>query len=88
MINAYWQELQFQIQEGAPQDWARIVDTGLPSPNDFSESGLPLQQSIYQVAPRSIVVLVRASARNCSLVILSERRRMAALHCVSRITVY
>ena len=58
MINAYWQELQFQIQEGAPQDWARIVDTALPSPNDFSECGLPLQQSSYQVAPRSIVVLV------------------------------
>jgi len=60
MINAYWEELQFQIQEGAPQDWARIVDTDLPSPNDFSECGLLLQQSIYQVAPRSIVVLVRA----------------------------
>jgi len=59
MINAYWQELQFQVQKGAPQDWARIVDTGLPSPNDFSECGLPLQQSICQVAPRSIVVLVK-----------------------------
>ena len=60
MINAYWQELQFEIQEGAPQDWVRIVDTALPSPDDFSECGLPLQQSIYQVAPRSIIVLVRA----------------------------
>jgi glycogen operon protein len=60
MINAYWQELQFQIQEGTPQDWSRIVDTDLPSPDDFSECGLPLQQSIYQVAPRSIVILVRA----------------------------
>ena len=59
MINAYWQLLQFQIQEGAPQDWARIVDTDLPSPLDFSEHGLPLQQSIYQAAPRSMVVLVR-----------------------------
>jgi len=59
MINAYWEELQFHIQEGSPQDWIRIVDTDLPSPNDFLEHGLPLQQSIYQVAPRSIVVLVR-----------------------------
>ena len=59
MINAYWQELQFQIQEGAPQDWVRIVDTALPSPDDFSESGLPLHRSQYQVCPRSIVVLVR-----------------------------
>jgi glycogen operon protein len=60
MINAYWEKLQFQIQEGTPQDWLRIVDTELPSPDDFSECGLPVQQSIYQVAPRSIVVLVRA----------------------------
>jgi isoamylase len=59
MINAYWQELQFQIQEDAPQDWLRIVDTALPAPDDFSDFGLPLQQSTYRVAPRSIVVLVR-----------------------------
>jgi isoamylase len=60
MINAYWEELQFQIQEGTPQGWLRIVDTDLASPDDFSECGLPLSQSIYQVAPRSIVILVRA----------------------------
>jgi isoamylase len=60
MINAYWEELQFQIQEGTPQDWVRFVDTGLPSPDDFSEPGSPLQRSIYQLAPRSIVVLVRS----------------------------
>lgn len=59
MINAYWQELQFQIQEGAPQDWLRIVDTALPVPDDFSECALPLQQLMYSVAPRSVVVLVR-----------------------------
>jgi hypothetical protein len=51
MINAFWQELQVQIQEGAPQDWLRIVDTSLLSPGDFSERGLPLQQALYQVAP-------------------------------------
>jgi glycogen operon protein len=59
MINAYWETLRFQIQEGAPQDWVRIVDTALPAPDDFSEFGLPIQQSTYRVAPRSIVVLVR-----------------------------
>ncbi|HKM66170.1 MAG TPA: isoamylase [Candidatus Acidoferrum sp.] len=59
MVNAYWDALQFQIQEGAPQDWARIVDTALPTPDDFSELSLPIQQSTCQVAPRSIVVLVR-----------------------------
>ena len=59
MINAYWQELRFEIQEGTPQDWVRVVDTDLPSPTDFSEHGLPLQGLVYQVASRSIVVLVR-----------------------------
>jgi len=59
MINAYWQERQFQIQEGAPQDWLRVVDTALPAPDDFSECGLQLQQLMYTVAPRSVVVLVR-----------------------------
>ena len=63
MINAYWHELQFQIQEGASKDWLRIVDTALPSPGDFSEFGSPVKQSTYQVAPRSIVVLVRANTK-------------------------
>ena len=63
MINAYWEPLQFKIQEGAPQDWLRIVDTNLPSPDDFSEHSLPMQQSIYQVGPRSVVVLVRSKTK-------------------------
>jgi len=60
MINAYWEELQFRIQEGTPQDWVRVVDTSLPTPDDFAELGVPLKHATYQVAPRSIVVLVRA----------------------------
>ena len=59
MINAYWQELPFHIQDGTPQEWIRVVDTGLPTPDDFSESGSALQEAAYRVAPRSIVVLVR-----------------------------
>ena len=59
MINAYWQALPFRIQEGAAQDWLRVVDTERPSPTDFVEGGFPLQSLNYEVAPRSIVVLVR-----------------------------
>jgi glycogen operon protein len=59
MINAYWKELEFQIQGGAEREWRRIVDTALPSPDDFSEHGLPLDHSKYTVAPRSIAVLLR-----------------------------
>jgi len=63
MINAYWEALQFEIQEGSPRDWVRIVDTDLLSPLDVSEFGLPLQGSVYQVAPRSVVVLLRARTK-------------------------
>lgn len=59
MINTYWEELQFDIQEGTAHEWKRIVDTSLPSPDDFSGHGLPLKRARYAVAPRSIVVLVR-----------------------------
>ncbi len=59
MINAYWQALEFQVQEGAPQDWLRIVDTDLPRPDDFPESGSLLRELSYKVGPRSVVVLVR-----------------------------
>jgi isoamylase len=62
MTNAYWEEVPFRIQEGTPQDWVRIVDTSLPTPDDFAELGVPLKHATYRVAPRSIVVLVRARA--------------------------
>ena len=59
MINGNWEELEFQIQEGSPQEWMRVVDTRVPTPNDFSEFGVPLEQMNHKVAPRSIVVLTR-----------------------------
>jgi isoamylase len=59
MINACWKALQFQIQEGVPQDWLTMVDTSLPSPDDFSEPGRPLTNLMYEVAPRATVILVR-----------------------------
>jgi len=59
MINAYWEKLEFQVQEGTPQAWMRIVDTALTSPDDFPGRGEPLQALTYSVAPRSVVVLLR-----------------------------
>jgi isoamylase len=61
MINAYWNELEFHIQQGTVPEWTRIVDTALPAPDDFSNSGEPLKTAIYLVAPRSVVVLLRLS---------------------------
>ena len=59
MINAYWERLEFQVQEGTAQEWMRIVDTALASPDDFSDRGEPLQALSYSAAPRSVVVLLR-----------------------------
>jgi isoamylase len=59
MINAYWNDLEFNIQEGTPLEWKRVVNTGLPSPDDFSDQGVPVEHMKYLVAPRSIVVLQR-----------------------------
>ncbi len=59
MINAYWQTLEFQVQEGTAQEWMRIVDTAMASPDDFSARGEPLQALSYSAAPRSVVVLLR-----------------------------
>lgn len=61
MINGYWENLEFQIQEGPPCEWTRIVDTALPSSNDFANSSDPLRTLSYLVQPRSVVVLVRLS---------------------------
>ena len=51
MINAYWEELEFKVQEGTAQEWKRIVDTALPSPDDFLDDGIPLERTKYLLAP-------------------------------------
>jgi glycogen operon protein len=61
MINAYWEPLTFTIQECTPPEWRRIVDTSLPSPDDFLDHGVPVDRMSYEVAPRSIVVFIRVS---------------------------
>lgn len=61
MINAYWEALTFQIQEGVANLWRRVVDTSLESTLDFLEPGneIPLQSLHYRVPGRAVVVLVR-----------------------------
>jgi isoamylase len=63
MINAYWDNLDFVVQEGKPQEWKRMVDTSLASPFDFAAAGTEpqLTTAAYTVKARSIVVLIRAS---------------------------
>ncbi|MGH7119590.1 MAG: hypothetical protein ACREFP_11480 [Acetobacteraceae bacterium] len=66
MINAYWQNLTFAIQ--APGPWQRIADTALATPSDILEaSAAPLRADPrYDVAGRSIVVLLADQGRGCT----------------------
>ena len=63
MINGYWEDLSFTIQEGQLSDWGRSIDTSLPSPEDFQEprQEQALRSLRYQVKARSIVVLLRTA---------------------------
>jgi glycogen operon protein len=61
MINAYWEPLEFVVQEGRPSEWQRVVDTARESPDDVREPdrGVALTSARYTVGSRSVVVLVR-----------------------------
>jgi isoamylase len=61
MINAHWEDLIFTIQEGRAEEWHRIVDTSLGSPEDIEENGkgYPIASLQQVVRARSIVVLLR-----------------------------
>ncbi len=59
MINAYEEDLDFEIQAGEKERWRRIVDTSLPGPDDIlqAEAGAPIQDLHYRVKSRSVVIL-------------------------------
>ena len=63
-LNSHWEEKRFllpQIRSG--KLWHRFIDTSLPPGQDISndEKGYPLpSQESYLVAPRSVVVLLKA----------------------------
>ena len=63
MINAYWEDLDFQIQEGEVSGWMRVADTSMSSPFDLPESGKEeaLGSLNYKVKARSIVVLLKSA---------------------------
>lgn len=66
MINAHWEDITFEIQEGKADDWLRVVDTSCAAPQDIVEleDRVPLESLHYSVLARSIVVLERQS--HCS----------------------
>lgn len=59
IINAYWEPLDFTIQEGSSGDWFRVVDTSLPPGQDIVDEPVPLSGLVYSAAPRSVAVFVR-----------------------------
>ena len=63
MINAYWEDLNFKIQEGNANQWMRVVDTSMPSPFDLPEIGKEktLKSLNYEVKGSSVVVLSRGT---------------------------
>ena len=62
MVNAWREDVAFDIQQGEPGGWRRAVDTALPSPGDIAEPGqeAPVPGLGYRVGARSVVVLVAA----------------------------
>jgi hypothetical protein len=60
MVNGWWEDLTFTVQESAANGWRRVADTGQPSPDDICEAGqeVPLADARYRVSARSVVVLI------------------------------
>jgi glycogen operon protein len=64
MINGYWKDLPFTIQQGEFSRWKKVIDTGLDTPDDFCEPGMEmsLTSPTCVVSPRSIMVLISDSS--------------------------
>jgi len=41
MINAWEEDLEFEVQVGEPAEWQRVVDTAQPSPQDIVDPVAP-----------------------------------------------
>ena len=66
MFNAYWEALDFELPPlPAGENWHRILDTALPTPDDFCEPAQAprLDGTPYQVEARSSVLLIARRTR-------------------------
>jgi glycogen operon protein len=66
MMNMYWEPLDMAVPTIPGRQWAKAVDTSLPSPLDIAGTGMETACSgpSYLVSGRSIVVLVNKPAQN------------------------
>jgi glycogen operon protein len=63
MINAYWEQLEFEVPpvvEFSGHDWKRWIDTSRESPDDISSwsEAVTVRNSVVPVQSRSVVALV------------------------------
>ncbi|MDX2228984.1 MAG: glycogen debranching protein GlgX [Leptolyngbyaceae cyanobacterium bins.349] len=66
VLNAYWKPLSFELPSLRPGFvWHRIVDTSLPSPEDFQpeETAVPVAGKTYRVSDRASIVLMALPPR-------------------------
>lgn len=62
MINASTNAVAYQLHEGQPGEWRRLIDTALASPEDIGDdphSAPALTSAAYTLQARSVVVLLR-----------------------------
>lgn len=59
MLNAYWEQLEFELPVMQGGKWRRWIDTSLDSPEDIVplETAATVSGSSYKVGPRSVVML-------------------------------
>ena len=66
ILNAYWEELEFELPLPANQheNWRRWVDTALDPPHEICEwhAGPAVLSGAYRAGPRSVVVLIAGEA--------------------------
>ena len=63
IFNSYWEPLRFELpdkHQNTELNWARIIDTALPSPGDCLTTGSAptIEGNQYQAQSRSIVMLI------------------------------
>jgi glycogen operon protein len=66
IFNAFWQPLSFELPAlNGDNSWRRWIDTSLDSPDDIVtwETAMPVPGNTYQVADRSVVMLLAHRAK-------------------------
>jgi glycogen operon protein len=65
MLNAHWEDREFALPEGRPDDWCRVVDTARPAPEDILEPGreAAVESAVVKVRARSVIALRKPRSR-------------------------